>query len=207
MGKNKAKLPHFHVCIRYMFFDSTHAPVATAARAAATGLVSMSTRPDTPGMLHLERVARDWSTYNEYSYRIILLLLLHVYCSRAHPHFPSQFRGPCRIFLPLLIAQTQQNPDGKAIYFFMRKASKFLETYFRKHSNKCVKHHPPTTFHCQKPCAGYAGGRGVYYILFSFVHHHKHFMPLRQNPGITSAALRIYAYNTTHTLRSSCKQE
>ena len=35
-------------------------------------------------MLHLEREARDWSTYNEYSYRIILLLLLYVYCSRAH---------------------------------------------------------------------------------------------------------------------------
>ena len=54
-----------------MCFDSTHAPVATAARAAGTGLVSMSTRPDMPGMLHLEREARDWSTYNEYSYRII----------------------------------------------------------------------------------------------------------------------------------------
>ena len=92
MGKNKAKLPHFHVCIRYMCFDSTHAPVATAARAAGTGLVSMSTRPDIPGMLHLEREARDWSTYNEYSYRIILLLLLYVYCSRAHPRFPSKFR-------------------------------------------------------------------------------------------------------------------
>ena len=36
----------------------------------------MSTRPDIPGMLHLEREARDRSTYNEYSYRIILLLLL-----------------------------------------------------------------------------------------------------------------------------------
>ena len=30
-------------------FDLTHAPVATAARAAATGLVSMSTRPDPEG--------------------------------------------------------------------------------------------------------------------------------------------------------------
>ena len=30
-------------------FDSTHAPVATAAHAAATGLVSMSTRPDPEG--------------------------------------------------------------------------------------------------------------------------------------------------------------
>ena len=54
-----------------MCFDSTLAPVATAARAAGTGLVSMSTRPDIPGMPHLEREARDWSTYNEYSYRII----------------------------------------------------------------------------------------------------------------------------------------
>ena len=85
----KLELPHFHVCIRYMScFDSTHAPVATAARAAATGLVSMSTRPDIPGMLHLEREARDWSTYNEYSYRIILLLLLqlYVYCSLSLIH-------------------------------------------------------------------------------------------------------------------------
>ena len=92
LKKIKLELPHFHVCIRYMScFDLTHAPVETAARAAATGLVSMSTRPDIPGMLYLEREARDWSTYNEYSYRIILLLL-YVYCSRAHPHFPSQFR-------------------------------------------------------------------------------------------------------------------
>ena len=91
--KIKLKLPHFHVCIRYMScFDSPHALVATAARAAGTGLVSMLTRPDIPGMLHLEREARDWSTYNEYSYRIILLLLLYVYYCRAHPHFPSQFR-------------------------------------------------------------------------------------------------------------------
>ena len=30
-------------------FDLTHAPVASAARAAATGLVSMSTRPDPEG--------------------------------------------------------------------------------------------------------------------------------------------------------------
>ena len=42
MGEDKAPtLPR----IRYMCFDLTHAPVATAARAAATGLVSMSTRP------------------------------------------------------------------------------------------------------------------------------------------------------------------
>ena len=39
------------------------------------------TVPGTRYMLHLEREARDWSTYNEYSYRIILLLL-YVYCTR-----------------------------------------------------------------------------------------------------------------------------
>ena len=83
MGKNKACAPtlprmyQIHVVFRFN---------------PATGLVSMSTRPDIPGILHLEREARDWSTYNEYSYCIILLLLLYVYCSRAHPHFPSQFR-------------------------------------------------------------------------------------------------------------------
>ena len=33
-------------------FDLTHAPVAIAARAAATGLVSMSTRPD-PGSVRI----------------------------------------------------------------------------------------------------------------------------------------------------------
>ena len=32
-----------------MCFDLTHAPVATTARAAATGPVSMSTRPDPEG--------------------------------------------------------------------------------------------------------------------------------------------------------------
>ena len=82
-------------------FNSTHAPVATAARAAGTGLVSMSTRPDIPGMLHLEREARNWSTYNEYSYRIILLLLLlYVYIVVAHiPISLLNFEGvACRIF-------------------------------------------------------------------------------------------------------------
>ena len=76
MGKKKLELPHLltrmyqiHVVFRFNpCFDSTHAPVAIAARAAGTGLVSMSTRPDIPGMLHLEREARDWSTYNEYLY-------------------------------------------------------------------------------------------------------------------------------------------
>ena len=45
MGKNKALAPTL-ARIRYMCFDLNHAPVATAARAAATGLVRMSTWPD-----------------------------------------------------------------------------------------------------------------------------------------------------------------
>ena len=41
MGKNKAQVPTL-ARIRYMScFDSTHAPVATAARAAATEFVVM----------------------------------------------------------------------------------------------------------------------------------------------------------------------
>ena len=39
-------------------FDLTHAPVATAARAAATGLVSMSTRPDPKGSGTVEIATR-----------------------------------------------------------------------------------------------------------------------------------------------------
>ena len=49
MGKNKAYAPTLPR-IRYMpCLNLTHAPVATAARAAATGLVGMSTRPDPEG--------------------------------------------------------------------------------------------------------------------------------------------------------------
>ena len=48
MGKNKAQAPTLPR-IRYVCFDLTHAPVATPARAAATVLVSMSTRPDPEG--------------------------------------------------------------------------------------------------------------------------------------------------------------
>ena len=49
MGKNKAQVPTL-ARIRYMScFDLTHAPVATTARAAATGPVSMSTWPDPEG--------------------------------------------------------------------------------------------------------------------------------------------------------------
>ena len=47
--KINLKLPHFRVSDTMSCFDLTHAPVATAARAAATGLVSMSTRPDPEG--------------------------------------------------------------------------------------------------------------------------------------------------------------
>ena len=48
MGKNKAQAPTLPR-IRYMCSDLPQAPVATAARAAATGLVSMSTRSDPEG--------------------------------------------------------------------------------------------------------------------------------------------------------------
>ena len=52
------KLPHL-ARIRYMScFDLTHAPVATTARAAATGPVSMSTRPDPEGSDTVEIATR-----------------------------------------------------------------------------------------------------------------------------------------------------
>ena len=57
IGKNKAQVPTFPR-IRYMCFDLTHAPVATAARAAATGLVIMSTRPDPEGSGTVEIATR-----------------------------------------------------------------------------------------------------------------------------------------------------
>ena len=57
MGKNKALAPTLPR-IRYMCFDLTHAPVATAASAAATGSVSMSTRPDPEGSGTVEIATR-----------------------------------------------------------------------------------------------------------------------------------------------------
>ena len=46
--------------IRYMScFDLTQAPVATTARAAATGLVSTSTRPDPEGSVTVEIATRS----------------------------------------------------------------------------------------------------------------------------------------------------
>ena len=54
--KIKLKLPHFHVSDTC--FDLTHAPVATAAGAAATGLVIMSTRPDPEGSGTVEIATR-----------------------------------------------------------------------------------------------------------------------------------------------------
>ena len=49
MGKNvkiKLELPHFHVSDTYLVSIYPDVPVAPVARAAATGRVSMSTRPD-----------------------------------------------------------------------------------------------------------------------------------------------------------------
>ena len=57
MGKNKAQAPTLPR-IRYMCSDLPQAPVATAARAAATGLVSMSTRPDPEGLGTVEVATR-----------------------------------------------------------------------------------------------------------------------------------------------------
>ena len=58
MGKNKASAPTLPR-IRYMScFDLTHAPVPTTARAAATGPVSMSTRPDPEGSDTVEIATR-----------------------------------------------------------------------------------------------------------------------------------------------------
>ena len=42
-------------------FDLTHAPVARAARAAATGLESMSTRPDPEGSDTVENIDQLYS--------------------------------------------------------------------------------------------------------------------------------------------------
>ena len=59
MGKTKAEAPTLPR-IRYMScFDLTHAPVATAARAADTGLVSMSARPDPEGLGTVEIATRS----------------------------------------------------------------------------------------------------------------------------------------------------
>ena len=57
MGKNKSKAPTL-TRNRYMCSDLTHAPVATAARAGTTGLVSMSTRPDREGSGSVEIATR-----------------------------------------------------------------------------------------------------------------------------------------------------
>ena len=57
MGKQKAVAPTLPR-IRYMCVDGTHAPVATAACAAATGLVSMSTWLDPEGSGTVEIATR-----------------------------------------------------------------------------------------------------------------------------------------------------
>ena len=101
-------------------------------------VVSMSTRPDIPSMLHLEREARDWSTYNEYSYRIILLLLYkYVYCSRAHPRFPSKFRRRRLQDFFDLYRKLTKILVGRQFSFLCGRQDlgTFLKTYFRKHSN------------------------------------------------------------------------
>ena len=63
--------------IRYMCFDLTHAPVATAARAAATGLVSMSTRPDPEAV-----TCHSYATTKTYSAISCCRLVLLLFSSR-----------------------------------------------------------------------------------------------------------------------------
>ena len=58
MGKNTALAPTLPRIRHMSCFDLTHAPVATTARAAATGLVSMSTRPDPEGSGTVEIATR-----------------------------------------------------------------------------------------------------------------------------------------------------
>ena len=68
-----------------MCFDLTHAPVATTARGAATGPVSMSTRPDPEGSDTVEiatrRSPRLWGS---------------VGLARAHPLAKSEAMEPSR---------------------------------------------------------------------------------------------------------------
>ena len=67
MGKKKAQAPTLQR-IRYMScFDVTHAPVATAARAAATGFVSMSI------VRAYTYIAREIYIYTRYSLYIIYI--------------------------------------------------------------------------------------------------------------------------------------
>ena len=64
-------------------FDLTHAPVATAARAAATGFVSMSTRPDPEGSDTVEIATRRCPRRS-------------VGLARAHPLTKTQAMEPSR---------------------------------------------------------------------------------------------------------------
>ena len=81
------------------------------------------TVPGARVMLHLERDARDWCTYNEYSYRIILVLLLYVYCSRAHPHIPSRFRRRRLQDFVYLQRKHTKNLGGQFTFFSGRQVN------------------------------------------------------------------------------------
>ena len=71
--------------IRYMScFDLTHAPVATTARAAATGAMSMSTRPDPEGSDTVDIATRRCPRL-----RVVGL-------ARAHPLTKTQAMEPSR---------------------------------------------------------------------------------------------------------------
>ena len=70
-------------------FDLTHAPVATAARAAATGPVSMSTRAGP--------LLRPAATFTEYHAPVVFTLLsyyVHRFCSSHHSNCLSDETCP-----------------------------------------------------------------------------------------------------------------
>ena len=95
MGKNKAEAPTLPR-IRYMScFDLTHAPAATTARAAATGLVSMSTRPDPEGSDTVEIATRRYDPHTTAGWRLTILPLWHA--SLRHPagNTPLPEGEPC----------------------------------------------------------------------------------------------------------------
>ena len=77
----------------------------------------MSTRPDMPGMLHLEREAPDWSKYHEYWYRIILLLLLYIVVAHI-PISLLNFGGvACRIFFTPSANSPKSWWEGNLVFY------------------------------------------------------------------------------------------
>ena len=120
-------------------FDSTHAPVATALPLQQQlALLIPGSCACRPGLTY--QVCCTWNERLETGIRTTSTRIVQYCCCCTYivvAHIPVSLlnpeASPAGFFLPL--AQTHQNPGGKAIWFFMRKASTFLKTYFRKHSS------------------------------------------------------------------------